>query len=112
VVNKADSSKAALAGNLPTSCAECRAGALTVAGQWRIRTAFPSILAIVVMKWAVRAWLNNHDVMELVSMTSTFIASGARPSQKELWTLHWFRGVAGQVEQIDAVPDVPRYFHH
>ena len=29
-----------------------RAGALTVAGQWRIRTAFPNVLALVVMSLA------------------------------------------------------------
>jgi len=30
-------------------------GALTVAGQWRSFTAFPSILAIVVVNWQLRA---------------------------------------------------------
>jgi hypothetical protein len=31
-----------------------QAGALTVAGQWRSFTAFPSILAITVVNWAAK----------------------------------------------------------
>ena len=33
-----------------------RAGALTVAGQWRSFTAFPSILAITVVNCAAQTW--------------------------------------------------------
>jgi hypothetical protein len=46
---------------------ECRTGALTVAGQWPNLTAFPSILAIVVVNLAARLGLDNRDDMELVS---------------------------------------------
>jgi hypothetical protein len=47
-------------------------GALTVAGQWRSFTAFPSILAIMVVKGAAQ-WLSSRYAMERFSMTSTFI---------------------------------------
>ncbi len=49
------------------------AGALTVAGQWRSFTAFPSILAIAVVSCAA-ALSGCNDVTKLLSMTSTFIA--------------------------------------
>jgi hypothetical protein len=42
--------------------------ALTVAGQWRIFTAFPSILAISVVYKAAQL-RRSRDVMEQVSMT-------------------------------------------
>ena len=53
------------------------AGALTVAGQWRSFTAFPSILAIMVVKGAAQ-WLSSRYAMERFSMTSTFIAGLGR----------------------------------
>jgi hypothetical protein len=53
------------------------AGALTVAGQWRTFTAFPSILAIAVVSGAA-AYGCSSDVMESISMTSTFIAGKGR----------------------------------
>ena len=57
-------------------------GALTVAGQWRSFTAFPSILAIAVVNCAAQE-SSSPIVMEAFSMTSTFIA-GAKPrSQKD-----------------------------
>ncbi len=37
-----------------TESTDIEAGALTVAGQWRSFTAFPSILAITVVKFAVQ----------------------------------------------------------
>jgi hypothetical protein len=49
---------------------ENEAGALTVAGQWRNFTAFPSILAIAVVSWAAESSSCN-DVIETASMTST-----------------------------------------
>jgi hypothetical protein len=51
------------------------AGALTVAGQWRNFTAFPSILAITMVKCAAQVRVSSRDAMERVSMTSTFIAA-------------------------------------
>jgi hypothetical protein len=57
-------------------------GALTVAGQWRTFTAFPSILAITVMSRAV-ARGRGSDVMESTSMTSTFIDGPAREVKRE-----------------------------
>jgi hypothetical protein len=57
-------------------------GALTVAGQWRSFTAFPSILAISVMSCAAQTFLSSRDVMERISMTSTFIAAN-EPEVKE-----------------------------
>ena len=48
--------------------------ALTVAGQWRILTAFPSILAIKVVNCTVPS-VCSRDVIEQLSMTSTFIAA-------------------------------------
>jgi hypothetical protein len=54
------------------------AGALTVAGQWRNFTAFPSILAITVVKCAAQVGVSSRDAMERVSMTSTFIAGSLR----------------------------------
>ena len=47
--------------------------ALTVAGQWRSFTAFPSILTIAVMNFAARSESSLY-AMERFSMTSTFIA--------------------------------------
>jgi hypothetical protein len=62
----------ALADFLPrpaaTKTTENETGALTVAGQWRIFTAFPNILAIAVMSNAA-AWSCRNDAMESVSMT-------------------------------------------
>jgi hypothetical protein len=54
------------------------AGALTVAGQWRNFTAFPSILAITMVKCAAQLRVSSRDAMERVSMTSTFIAAYLR----------------------------------
>jgi hypothetical protein len=54
-----------------------RTGALTVAGQWRSFTAFPSILTISVMNDAAQQFLSSRDVMERISMPSTFIAANA-----------------------------------
>lgn len=45
-----------------------RAGALTVAGQWRSFTAFPSILAIAVVE-STTPWWSGSDVMKQTSMT-------------------------------------------
>jgi hypothetical protein len=45
-----------------------KAGALTVAGQWRIFTAFPSILAIAVVK-STTPWRSGSDAMKQTSMT-------------------------------------------
>ena len=50
---------------------------LTVAGQWRSFTAFPSILAITVVKVAVPQ-RQDRDVMESISITSIFIAFAAQ----------------------------------
>jgi hypothetical protein len=50
-----------------------KAEALTVAGQWRSFTAFPSILAIAVVNCAAPLE-GSRDDMERFSMTSTFIA--------------------------------------
>jgi ABC-type uncharacterized transport system permease subunit len=49
-----------------------RAGALTVAGQWRSFTAFPSILAIAVVSCAAFCEDSRYS-MEQISMPSTFI---------------------------------------
>ena len=49
-------------------------GALTVAGQWRSYTAFPSILAIKVVNCTIPSSC-SRDVIEQLSMTSTFIAA-------------------------------------
>jgi hypothetical protein len=49
------------------------AGALTVAGQWRSFTAFPFILAIIVVTSLLESWRSSRDAMERTSMTSTFI---------------------------------------
>ena len=57
------------------------AGALTVAGQWRSFTAFPSILAIAVVDCA--ALQGSMCGMEPISMPSTFIDGAARRSQNE-----------------------------
>jgi hypothetical protein len=46
------------------------AGALTVAGQWRNFTAFPSILAIAMVSLAT-AQCSSIYAMEAISMTST-----------------------------------------
>jgi hypothetical protein len=48
------------------------AGALTVAGQWRSFTAFPSILAIAVVSCAAFCEDSRYS-MEQISMPSTFI---------------------------------------
>jgi hypothetical protein len=48
------------------------AGALTVAGQWRSFTAFPSILAIAVVGWAALCRDSRYD-MEEISKPTTFI---------------------------------------
>jgi hypothetical protein len=48
-----------------------QAGALTVAGQRRIFTAFPNILGRFRMNRSARAWV-DHDVIKQSSMTSTF----------------------------------------
>ena len=66
------------------------AGALTVAGQWRNFTAFPSILAIAVVSCAAVS-SSCGDVMEAASMTSTFIAgttSDRQNAQRRVWTEH------------------------
>jgi hypothetical protein len=47
--------------------------ALTVAGQWRNFTAFPSILTIAVMSCAAHL-LSGSDVINPISMISSFIA--------------------------------------
>jgi len=57
--------------------------ALTVAGQWRNFTAFPNILAIVVVKVDLPQ-RHDRDVMESTSMTSTFINAEER-KVKEKW---------------------------
>jgi len=49
-----------------------KAGALTVAGQWRNFTAFPNILALARMSGAAARSCDSDD-MEAISMTSTFI---------------------------------------
>jgi hypothetical protein len=50
----------------------CWAGALTVAGQWRNFTAFPSILAIAEMSCAAHCRGSRYG-MEEISMPTTFI---------------------------------------
>jgi hypothetical protein len=57
---------------LPTQTTGGEAGALTVAGQWRSFTAFPSILAIAVMSAPLPLREGSND-MEATSMSSTFI---------------------------------------
>ncbi len=57
-----------------------QAGALTVAGQWRNFTAFPSILAISVVSFAAQK-PGSRDDMEPTSMSSTFIAGKGARSQ-------------------------------
>jgi len=56
------------------------AGALTVAGQWRSFTAFPSILAIAVVNCAAPQ-RGSRNIMEQLSMTSTFIDGVEAQSQ-------------------------------
>ena len=48
-------------------------GALTVAGQWRNFTAFPSILTIAIVDYAAPQGSRNDDAMNAISMASTFI---------------------------------------
>jgi hypothetical protein len=48
-------------------------GALTVAGQWRNFTAFPSILTIAVISCAAQL-LSGSDVINPISMISSFMA--------------------------------------
>ena len=57
------------------------AGALTVAGQWRNYTAFPSIQAIAVVNSIARL-ASNHRVIKQPLTTSTFIKAGPFSSQK------------------------------
>ncbi len=58
------------------------AEALTVAGQWRSFTAFPSILAIAeIDPLPINAAAKNY--MEQFSMSSTFIAARNLPSQRK-----------------------------
>ena len=57
-----------------------KAEALTVAGQWRSFTAFPSILAIAVVK-ALPKTIRQPCLMETTSMTSTVIVGPVEPSQ-------------------------------
>ena len=59
-----------------------RAGALTVAGQWRSFTAFPSILAIAVLGCAA-LFEDSRYGMEEISMPTMFIDGAARRSQNE-----------------------------
>jgi hypothetical protein len=54
-----------------------KAGALTVAGQWRNFTAFPNILAIAVVSGAAASGCSS-DAMESISIASTFIAGKGR----------------------------------
>jgi hypothetical protein len=64
-------SESALAEILPRSTPASTgtaAGALTVAGQWRSFTAFPSILAIAMVSSAA-ARCRGNDVMEAISVT-------------------------------------------
>jgi hypothetical protein len=56
-----------LAGSLPCLYNGLRAGALTVAGQWRSFTAFPSILAIAVVGCAA-VFEGSRYAMEQISM--------------------------------------------
>jgi hypothetical protein len=61
------------------------AGALTVAGQWRTFTAFPSILAIAIVN-CTAPQKSSLNIMKRFSMTSTFIAGLTYPSQSpRLW---------------------------
>jgi hypothetical protein len=61
------------------------AGALTVAGQWRTFTAFPSILAIAIVN-CTAPQKSSLNAMKLFSMTSTFIAGPTYPGQSpKLW---------------------------
>jgi hypothetical protein len=53
------------------------AGALTVAGQWRSFTAFPSILAIAVINYAAPCRSSIYE-METTSMSSIFINGTGR----------------------------------
>jgi hypothetical protein len=55
--------------------------ALTVAGQWRNFTAFPSILTIAVLSWATYR-LSSSDVINLISMISSFMAEAGREVKK------------------------------
>jgi hypothetical protein len=62
--------------------------ALTVAGQWRNFTAFPSILTIAVMSCAAHL-LSSSDVINPISMISSFVAGAAyevkkRPTEASL----------------------------
>jgi hypothetical protein len=59
-------------------------GALTVAGQWRTFTAFPSILARNVVSHTMLQ--RSRDDIERLSMSSTFIAtigSKVKKAQKQ-----------------------------
>jgi hypothetical protein len=61
------------------------AGALTVAGQWRTFTAFPSILAIAIMN-CTAPQESSLNIMKRFFITSTFIAGLTGPSQNpKLW---------------------------
>ena len=70
-----------LAGFLPWPDRTGRwAGALTVAGQWRSFTAFPSILAIAVVGCAAPLGSSRYG-MEQISMPSTFIDEAGEKSK-------------------------------
>jgi hypothetical protein len=68
----------ALAGVLLGAKTNSITGALTVAGQWRNFTAFPSILTISVVDYAAPLWSRNDDAMNAISMVSTFINGSGR----------------------------------
>ena len=83
-------------------------GALTVAGQWRTFTAFPCILAIAVVCCAV-ALSGRNDVMEAISMTSTFIAGTMPTRQRQNFMLGSQSGLAAGVElERRQLPDLRR----
>jgi hypothetical protein len=55
--------------------------ALTVAGQWRNFTAFPSILTIAVVSCAAHR-VSSSDVINPISMISSFIAEAEYEVEK------------------------------
>jgi len=74
----------ALAGVLLGAKTNSITGALTVAGQWRNFTAFPSILTISVVDYAAPQRSRNDDAMNAISMVSTFINGSGREVKMHL----------------------------
>lgn len=114
----------ALAGVLLGAKTNSITGALTVAGQWRNFTAFPSILTIAIVDYAASRSSRNDDAMNAISMTSTFINGlgcevkrrpferRKRPqsgSPSQLSSGHWRRSIAPAARQEASDQEVPSF---